>query len=122
MKEVCKPMKTLVIKGKERLWPTVTWADTNLSLLYLGSEDDDVTFREASSIDFEEFFLHLDRGGSIFIMVKPETMDQIERPPENHGYRRALKQSNPDLEELTLEQGDKYESTEWKSEEMRSWR
>ncbi len=70
-------MKTLVIKGKERLWPTVTWADTNLSLLYLGSEDDDVTFREASSIDFEEFFLHLDRGGSIFKMEKPETKDQI---------------------------------------------
>jgi hypothetical protein len=39
-------MRTLVIKGKDRLWPTVTWTGTNLIVYYLGADDDDVTIRE----------------------------------------------------------------------------
>ncbi len=115
-------MKTLVIKGKGRLWPKVTWADTNLSILYLGPEDDDVTLREANSVDFEEFFLHLDRGGSIFMTVKPGTPDRYDEPRGETGFRRALMKSLPDLEETLLEQGEGQGAMNRETEEIRSWR
>jgi hypothetical protein len=114
-------MKTLVIKWKGRLWPKVTWADTNLSILYLGPEDDDVTIREANSVDFEEFFLHLDRGGSIFLTVSPDTPDRNDGPREETGFRRALKKSLPHPAEPLLERGDGLGATNWESEELRSW-
>ena len=97
-------MKTLVIKGKDRLWPTVTWADSNLSILYLGSEDDDVTIRETNTVDFEELFLHLDRGGSIFLSVKPQA-NHGERPRGVTGFRRSLKKIHPELAEGQMDPG-----------------
>ena len=115
-------MKTLVIKGKDRLWPTVTWTDSNLSILYLGSEDDDVTSRETNSVDFEEFFLHLDNGGSIFLTVKPDTPDRNDEPPEETGFRRALKKNLPELAETLIDRGGGLSALNWETEEMRSWR
>ena len=76
-------MKTLVIKGRDRLWPTVTWTGSNLSIQYLGSEDDDVTIEETNTIDFDEFFRHLDNGGSIFLTVKPDA-----QPTQKTGHAK----------------------------------
>ena len=114
-------MKTLVIKGQDQLWPTVTWADSNLSILYLGSKDDDVTLREAKSVDFEEFFLHLDKGGSIFLTVKQDTPDRYDGKREETGFRRALKTSFHDTGKTLLEQGDGLSAMNLETEEIRSW-
>ncbi len=70
-------MRRLILKEKDKLWPTVIWQNSNLLVYYLGEEADDVKVRESSEIDFEEFFLHLDRGGSIFV-----TMRQRDLPPD----------------------------------------
>lgn len=64
-------MKRLIIKGKDRMWPTVIWQGSQLVVYYLGEDESDVKVKETSSIDFEEFFLHLDRGGSVFVTMKP---------------------------------------------------
>jgi len=64
-------MKRLVLKGKEKMWPTVTWLDKQLVVYYLGEDDNDVNIRETRGIDFEELFLHLDNRGSVFITMKP---------------------------------------------------
>jgi hypothetical protein len=64
-------MKRLIIKSKDRMWPTVIWQGTQLVVYYLGEDEGDVEVRETRGIDFEEFFLHLDRGGSIFVTLKP---------------------------------------------------
>ena len=64
-------MKRLIIKSKNRMWPTVIWQGTQLVLYYIGEDEGDVEVRETRGIDFEEFFLHLDRGGSIFVTMKP---------------------------------------------------
>jgi hypothetical protein len=64
-------LKRLVLKGKGKLWPTVTWKDTQLVVCYLSDFDDEVVIRETRGIDFNEFFFHLDGGGSIFVTVRP---------------------------------------------------
>ncbi len=64
-------MKRLIIKGKDRMWPTVIWQGSQLVVYYLGEDENDVNVKETNGIDFEEFFLHLDRGGSIFVTTKP---------------------------------------------------
>jgi len=114
-------MKTLIIKGKDRLWPTVTWAGSDLAIQYLGSEDDDVTIRETNALDFEEFFLHLDRGGSIFLTVKPQANDD-ERPRDVTGFRRSLEKVYPELAEGLRDQGVGLSALNWGPEEMRSWK
>ncbi len=114
-------MKTLVIKGRDRLWPTVTWADSNLSIQYLGSEDDDVTIRETNTIDFEEFFLHLDNGGSIFLTVKPQA-NHNEKPRDATGFSSSLKKIHPELAEGQMDQGVSLSALNWEPEEMRSWK
>ncbi|MBL7080287.1 hypothetical protein ISS39_08185 [Candidatus Bathyarchaeota archaeon] len=112
----------MVIKGRDRLWPTVTWTDSNLSIQYLGSEDDDVTIRETNTLDFEEFFLHLDRGGSIFLTVKPDTPDRYDGPHEETGFRRAQKKNLPELAETLLDRGEGLSATNLEPEEIRSWK
>ncbi len=114
-------MKTLVIKGKDRLWPTVTWAGSDLAIQYLGSEDDDVTIRETNTIDFEEFFLHLDNGGSIFLTVKPQE-NHDERPCNVTGFSRSLEKIRPELAESQMGQGVGLSALNWEPEEMRSWK
>jgi len=64
-------MKRLTIKGNDRMWPTVIWPGSQLVVYYLGEDESDVKVRETREIDFEEFFLHLDNGGSIFVTMKP---------------------------------------------------
>ena len=54
------------------MWPTVIWQGTNLRVYYLGEKEDENHIKETNGIDFEEFFLHLDKGGSIFITIKPQ--------------------------------------------------
>jgi len=115
-------MKTLVIKGKDRLWPTVTWASSDLTIQYLGSEDDDVTIRETNTLDFEEFFLHLDRGGSIFLTVKPDAPDGYDGPREESGFRCALNKNLPELVEDHMDPGVGMSAQNWGPEEVRSWR
>jgi hypothetical protein len=65
-------MKRLIIKGKDRMWPTVIWQGSQLVVYYLGEDENDVNVKETNGIDFEEFFLHLDRGGSVFVTTKSE--------------------------------------------------
>ena len=64
-------MKRLIMKGKDRMWPTVIWQGSQLVVYYLGEDEGDVSVKETNGIDFEEFFLHLDRGGSVFVTLKP---------------------------------------------------
>jgi hypothetical protein len=64
-------LRRLVFKGKGKMWPTVMWQGTQLVVYYLSDDDEGVVIRETSEIDFDEFFLHLDGGGSIFITIKP---------------------------------------------------
>jgi hypothetical protein len=93
-------MKALVIKGKDRLWPKVTWEGTSLILYYLGADDEDVSIRETNEIDFDEFFLHLDRGGSIFVTVRPPQHNHLEtRPTDDTNFRRILRGMLPDFME-----------------------
>ena len=68
-------MKRILIKPKDKLWPTVIWQGTQLVVFYLNGDDDTVEVRETRGIDFEEFLLHLDRGGSIFVTMKPHNLD-----------------------------------------------
>jgi len=63
------------------MWPTVIWQDTQLVVYYLGENEEDVEVRETRGIDFEEFFLHLDRGGSIFVAVKPQSGEHERKYP-----------------------------------------
>ena len=114
-------MKTLIIKGKDRLWPTVTWAGSDLAIQYLGSEDDDVTIRETNALDFEEFFLHLDRGGSIFLTVKPQTNDD-ERSRDVTVFRRGLKKIHPEQAEGQMDRGVGLSALNREPGEMRSWK
>jgi hypothetical protein len=116
-------MKTLVIKGRDRLWPTVTWAGSNLSIQYLGSEDDDVTVKETNTIDFEEFFLHLDSGGSIFLTVKPDAPIHPDyRSREETGFRRNLRRMPPELAETHIDRGEGLSALNWESKEIRTWK
>ena len=62
------------------MWPTVIWQGTQLIVYYLGENAGEVDIRETRGIDFEEFFLHLDNGGSVFVTLKPRD----ERPEEDH--------------------------------------
>lgn len=63
-------MKRLTLKGKDNVWPTVIWQETSIIVYYLSEDDTKTEVRETHGIDFEEFFLHLDRGGSIFVTLK----------------------------------------------------
>ena len=60
------------------MWPTVIWQGTQLVVYYLGEDEDDVEVRETHGIDFEEFFLRLDRGGSVFVTMKPRSVEPEE--------------------------------------------
>ena len=71
----CGSTRRLIIKSKDRMWPTVIWQGTQLVVYYLGEDEDDVEVRETHGIDFEEFFLHLDRGGSVFVTMKPRSAE-----------------------------------------------
>ena len=64
-------MKRLIIRSKDSLWPTVVWQGSQLVVFYLGENEDEVEVRETRELNFEEFFLHLDRGGSVFVTMKP---------------------------------------------------
>jgi hypothetical protein len=93
-------MRTLVIKGKDRLWPTVTWTGTNLIVYYLGADDDDVTIRETKEIDFDELFLHLDRGGSIFMTERPPHPERLpETSRDESDFMRTIRGMLPELVE-----------------------
>ncbi|MGD0802909.1 MAG: hypothetical protein ABSA11_02420 [Candidatus Bathyarchaeia archaeon] len=66
-------MKRLILRSKDNLWPTVVWQGSQLVVYYLGEDEDDVEIRETRELDFEEFFLHLDRGGSVFVTMNPHS-------------------------------------------------
>jgi hypothetical protein len=68
-------MRRLVFKGKDAVWPTVTWQGTRLVVFYLSDDEEDVVIKETRGINFDEFFLHLDCGGSIFVTTKPQHGD-----------------------------------------------
>ena len=114
-------MKTLVIKGKDRLWPTVTWTGSDLAIQYLGSEDDDVTIRETNTLDFDELFLHLDRGGSVFLTVKPPISND-EKSRDVTSFKRSLKRNLPELANSLEDQVVGLNALNWGTEEIRSWK
>jgi hypothetical protein len=74
-------MKRLIMKSKNSLWPTVVWKGSRLLVYYLGENEDEVEVRETREIDFEEFFLHLDKGGSVFVTLMPRTSSQVDDGP-----------------------------------------
>lgn len=74
-------MKRLIIKSKNSVFPTVVWQGSQLVVFYLGEDEDEVEVRETSEINFEEFFLHLDRGGSVFVTMMPGSVPNI---PDDH--------------------------------------
>ncbi len=93
-------LRRLVFKGKGKMWPTVTWQGTQLVVYYLSDNEEEVVIRETSGIDFDEFFLHLDCGGSIFITVRPESGDS-----EGKGIHRNLETlRNGEFEHPMLEE------------------
>ena len=76
-------MKRLLIKSKGKMWPTVIWQGTQLVVYYMREGDDEVEVRETRGIDFEEFFLHLDKRGSIFVTVKPQKGNIVDSNRRN---------------------------------------
>lgn len=91
-------MRTLVFKSDGKLWPTVSWEGSKLVVYYLGEDEDDVTIRETNGIDFEDFFLHLDNGGSIFLTIKPHPEDHSTFSEEiETRFQRALREMLPDF-------------------------
>jgi hypothetical protein len=74
-------MKRLIMKSKNSLWPTVVWKGSRLLVYYLGENEDEVEVRETREIDFEEFFLHLDKGGSVFVTMRPRSGPQLDDGP-----------------------------------------
>jgi len=93
-------MKRFLIKPKDRLWPTVLWQGTQLVVFYLNEVDDSVEVKETRGINFEEFFLHLDRGGSIFVTMKPQDVDREELKTLNKNEVENL------ISELSAEGGN----------------
>jgi hypothetical protein len=82
-------LKRLVIKGKDRLWPTVIWQGTQLVVYYIHENNDEVEIRETRGIDFEDLLLHIDRGGSIFMTNKPQS-DRDEDGSERKRMSKCL--------------------------------
>ena len=99
-------MRTLVIKGKDRLWPTVSWGSTNLIVYYLGAEDDEVSIRETNQLEIDELFLHLDKGGSVFMTVKPPKQSELlETPGDESDFMRTVRGMLPDVVERMVDSG-----------------
>ena len=71
-------MKRLFIKSKGKMWPTVIWQGTQLVVFYMGKSDNEVEVRETRGIDFDELFLHLDTGGSVFVTMKPQNREIVD--------------------------------------------
>jgi len=88
------------------MWPTVIWQGTELVVYYLGEDMDDVEVRETRGIDFEEFFLHLDRGGSIFVTMKPGSAESVKREEDR----------SPSLKPRMLPNDNPWES--WRNENI----
>ena len=88
-------MRTLIFKNTESLWPTVTWEGSRLVVFLLGEEVDDVSIKEAKEIDIEELLLHLDRGGSIFLTMKPKQECNTEEPDNRSRFSRAVRKMLP---------------------------
>jgi hypothetical protein len=74
-------MKRLIMKSKNSLWPTVVWKGSQLLVYYLGENEEEVEVRKTCEIDFEEFFLHLDKGGSVFVTLRPSPSLQVDEGP-----------------------------------------
>ena len=71
-------MKRLIMKSNNSLWPTVVWKGSQLLVYYLGENEEEVEVRKMREIDFEEFFLHLDKGGSVFVTLRPRPDPQVD--------------------------------------------
>jgi hypothetical protein len=84
-------MKRLIIKSKDKLWPTVVWQGSQLVVYYLGENEDNVEVKETRELDFEEFFLHLDHGGSVFVTMKPRSgSHDCDSPPASEAATELL--------------------------------
>jgi len=88
-------MRTLIFKSTDSLWPTVTWEGSRLVVYLLGEEVDDVSIKEAQEIDIEELLLHLDRGGSIFLTMKPQQEIDVKEPDNRSGFSHAVRKMLP---------------------------
>jgi len=82
-------MRRIVFKSKGKLWPTVILPSNQISVYYIGESPDEVHIKESSEIDFEEFFLHLDKGGSVFVTLRPEPSEYIYAE-EDHSHDSHL--------------------------------
>ena len=73
------------------------------SRLYLGEDEDDVEVRETRGIDFEEFFFHLDRGGSIFVTLKPLNGGHEYEYPRRQRQLRSFETTRDTWSEKNME-------------------
>ena len=64
-------MNRLTLTKADKMWPRVIWRKTQIVVYYLGDSVDDNKVYFTDGIDFEEFLLHLDKGGSIFVTTLP---------------------------------------------------
>ena len=83
------------------MWPTVIWQGSQLVVYYLGEDESDVNVKETNGIDFEEFFLHLDRGGSVFVTMKPSDSHVIDNA---HADRESTRDLRPFVESYGIRQ------------------
>lgn len=88
-------MRTLVFKSTDNLWPTVTLEGSRLLVYLIGEEVSDVSIKEAQEIDIEELILHLDRGGSIFLTMRPQQECDSEQPNNRSEFSRVVRKILP---------------------------
>jgi hypothetical protein len=74
-------MNRLTLKKADKMWPTVIWRKTQIVVYYMGENVDDNKAYLTNGIDFEEFLLHLDKGGSVFVTTLPN--NEIVSESEN---------------------------------------
>ena len=64
-------MNRLTLNKADKMWPTVIWRKTQIIVYYMGENVDDNKAYLSNGIDFDEFLLHLDKGGSVFVTTLP---------------------------------------------------
>ncbi len=58
--------------GEGEALPRVGREGSHLVVIYLGEDPDDVIVREETELDFRELMSRLDSGGSVFVAIKAD--------------------------------------------------
>ena len=65
-------------EGEGESHPRMNREGSHLVVYYLGKDPDDVIVREETELDFQELMYRLDSGGSIFVTMKPDGIENEE--------------------------------------------